>query len=502
MVNPAKYPQSHTKAGKMANFYTDSEFSTFSSLFPAGRLYPASRSVESPLTEQFRTRKVPDVYRPLSTSGQSSGNTEQQRTTDLDDEEMRAVHSNYTACIGDQDLPPSAREMYRLVANSAVDALSGSNEQPSVSIQKVDAVRCMDRFIRETTLDLNSARRDLSKRTDDNRLFRFHSQLGDYAGALCTALKEPDKSQTSSVLSQPWTMIVKAIDKYYQQLTAWVASGATGTVPYSVHLDAIKSRLTELVELGFADLDLDIALFAIRSYARRNFIAHGKSFDLYMGENYAGLAEYLDYIDKHLEDVLPDEEKAMAGKWRRLLTFYRHCHIRQGEGGNWVGQIPLKTRLGGLPLPSGRPWGTALRIGIEMGNFRPPGLDGPPPANVSWNRSSYRRLSEPELRGIKRPAMEQSSEVPRVKRARVANCLGSTLEAIPETTYSDTLGNQRLQLKLHDLYSALAQHSPSEASKQLKKHQAELEGELGKLRGVIKEKEAKLAKKSQPRPKE
>ncbi len=52
-----------------------------------------------------------------------------------------------------------------------------------------------------------------------------------------------------------------------------------------------------------------------------------KSFNLYIGERYAELAEYLDHIDKRLEDVFPDEEKSITGKWRRLLTFYRHVHV-------------------------------------------------------------------------------------------------------------------------------------------------------------------------------
>lgn len=36
-------------------------------------------------------------------SDQSCGNLEQQWTAVLDDEEMSAVHANYTAYIGDQD---------------------------------------------------------------------------------------------------------------------------------------------------------------------------------------------------------------------------------------------------------------------------------------------------------------------------------------------------------------------------------------------------------------
>ena len=173
----------------MANASIGSDPSTFSMVFPSRRLYPASRSVDFQFTEQPRTWKVPDAYQLLSTSHQSSRNPEQQWTTDLDDEKMRAVQSDYTAFVGDQDLPPSAREMYRLVAHMAADAQSGSNEHPDGSTKDVDAVRCMDRFIQETTLDLNSARQDLSKQTDDNRLFQFHSQLGDYAEALCTVSK-------------------------------------------------------------------------------------------------------------------------------------------------------------------------------------------------------------------------------------------------------------------------------------------------------------------------
>jgi len=59
----------------------------------------------------------------------------------------------------------------------------------------------------------------------------------------------------------------------------------------------------------------------------RNFISHGESFDLYIGERYAWLAEYLDHINKRLQDVLPDEKKSMIGNWQRLLTFYRHVDV-------------------------------------------------------------------------------------------------------------------------------------------------------------------------------
>ena len=208
---------------------------------------------------------------PISTSDQSCGNLAQQRTAVLDDGEMGAVHTNYTACIADQDLPPSAQDVYRLVASTAVDAMLKSNEHSGLSTQKANVVHCMDRYIRETTLDLNTARQDLSKRTDDNRLFRFPAHLGDYAGALCDTLKEHGNKQFLSVLSKPWTMIVRAIDKFDKELAGGENSGQHGTYPDSVHLDTIKRGVQRLFDLDFTNLDIATALFAIRSYARRNF---------------------------------------------------------------------------------------------------------------------------------------------------------------------------------------------------------------------------------------
>ena len=102
-----------------------------SNLFPAARLYPASRSVDLQLSEKMQPRNVPDAYRPYSTSEQSYGSLEQQRTVISYDEEMQAVQRSYTARIWDQELPPRAREMYCLIANMAADSLSGSNEHPA-----------------------------------------------------------------------------------------------------------------------------------------------------------------------------------------------------------------------------------------------------------------------------------------------------------------------------------------------------------------------------------
>ena len=61
--------------------------------------------------------------------------------------------------------------------------------------------------------------------------------------------------------------------------------------------DRLKVQFQKILDLGFTDLDRDLALFAIRAYARRNFIAHEGMFDLDQSKDFAGLANYVD-IDK------------------------------------------------------------------------------------------------------------------------------------------------------------------------------------------------------------
>ena len=94
-------------------------------------------------------------------------------------------------------------------------------------------------------------------------------------------------------------------------------------------------RVQEIIDAGFSDLDLDmdLALFAMRAYIRRNFIAHGGTLDLYQSGDFAGLASHIDNCEKLLEDILLDEEMPLIGHWRRLLSYFRSSHIRQtGDG--------------------------------------------------------------------------------------------------------------------------------------------------------------------------
>ena len=109
----------------------------------------------------------------------------------------------------------------------AGDALLESNEHPEASIQKVDAVRTIDRYIRKTILETNSVRCDLVDQNHDNRLYRFHAHLGDYAGAICNELKNSGKTPH---LSPAWILLVKDLDEFDSQVARWIdCSGAKTT---------------------------------------------------------------------------------------------------------------------------------------------------------------------------------------------------------------------------------------------------------------------------------
>ncbi len=119
------------------------------------RLVPVSRSPTAQLTTQLRNRETPIEYRPTSTN-QSCGTLEQQRTTELGDE-MRAVSSIYTACIGDQTLSPTVQGMYRLVTTLATEAVPESDAHLGSSMEKANIVRTVDRFVREDTSEYGTA---------------------------------------------------------------------------------------------------------------------------------------------------------------------------------------------------------------------------------------------------------------------------------------------------------------------------------------------------------
>ena len=471
--------------------------SNLSSTF--SRLVPVSRSPTAQLTTQLRYRETPAEYRPTSTN-QSCDTLDQQRTTELGDE-MRAVQSTYTACVRDQTLSSTVQDLYRLVTTLAAEAIPESDEHLSSSIEKANVVRTIDRFVRETTSEYGTALRELSSRTHDTRLFRFHAHLGDYAMALCDSLKDKELFPPSPILSRPWTEIVEAIDNCQDLVTSWNASGCKGPEPSCPEMDLLEVRVQQLIKEGHTILDRDLALFAIRSYARRNFIAHGETFALYHSEDFAGLANYLENDDKLLEDILPDEEKLMVGNWRRLLKFYRDTHIRQTSDGVWERQSPLSVRALSPRSPDdkSRLAQAVLRSEIELGRKRESNSpDGPPPQNVRFDPGSLRRRSF-SVRSTKRYAMGQPPGATSPKRAK-GMFYNPDLEDVTKSfTDQDAWGAARLQFDLYTLGAKLASASPSVAAKVFEPQIKELEGRLARVKGKIEKDKNERAKKSRPK---
>ena len=460
----------------MANALRVDETGTFS------RLVPVSRCVSFQHPPQSRDRIVPAPCLNSSTRecNQSPGTPERHRAADVVTE-MAAVQSSYTDAIRSQQLSPSARDLYRLVASLAKYA-SGSDEHPFTPSDASDAVRCIDQYVRETASDLHATNQGLSKMTEDTRLYRFHAVMGDYPGHLCKVLKEGWDS--SKISQQPWTIIVQKLDKEEKLLAAWKASSKAASTnrPATPFREALQERVNDLVSEGWDDVDFDLALFAVRAYARRCFVAHGGAYDLFASKNFAKLAKYLEADDNSLEAVLPDEEKPQVDKFRRLLNFYRDRHIRRDDNGHWSKYVP-SVKVSSPPLRGEE----AFRARVDMGKFRPSGLDGPPPPNIEADLSSYRRHSVAVASvGTKRPAVEQPSGQPPTKMAR-----GLAYPNVRAETTQDNMTNEdkmtlaELHGQLHELADKFTLISPKDAAKLYSETVPRLEKELKGARAKI-----------------
>lgn len=186
--------------------------------------------------------------------------------------------------MGRQDLPESTQELYPLVARLAGFA-SGSDQNPLTKEDSSDAVRCIDRYVMDAASDFNAVSRDLSTRAGDAEIYRFNAAIGDHAQVLCDALRKGDDVPT--YLEQPWTKILRNLRNEESKLTAWKASSEDRPRPQTPSMDALEHRVETLVANGMTCLDYDLALFAARTYSRRNSLFHGKSFDLFLSRNSA-----------------------------------------------------------------------------------------------------------------------------------------------------------------------------------------------------------------------
>ena len=84
---------------------------------------------------------------------------------------------------------------------------------------------------------------------------------------------------------------MRAIDECQDCVASWNPSRCKGSELSCLEMDMLEVRVQKIIASGLTDLDCNLALFAIRCDARRNFIAHGGTVDLYQSSNFAGISE-------------------------------------------------------------------------------------------------------------------------------------------------------------------------------------------------------------------
>ena len=96
------------------------------------------------------------------------------------------------------------------------------------------------------------------------------------------------------------------IDNEEAELAAWSIKGPPYHRPNTPFLDDLKGRAETLTAVGWDNIDLDLALFAVKAYARRNHIAHGKGAYLLKSREYEELAKTIEEDERALESLLPE----------------------------------------------------------------------------------------------------------------------------------------------------------------------------------------------------
>ena len=185
----------------------------------------------------------------------------------------------------------------------------------------------------ETASDSSARSSSLSTTAEDLGLHRFYAAIGDHPAALCEALKD---TKEAPHLQRPWTIILPELESEEGRLTAWEASSKDVPRPRTPYTDALEARVETLFAQSMTDLDTDLALFAVRTYVKRISLFHGRTYDLFKSGRFAELADQLDLDDKNLAGLLPDKEKPLVDKYKRLIRFnqeYRRC---TDDAGNWV----------------------------------------------------------------------------------------------------------------------------------------------------------------------
>lgn len=167
--------------------------------------------------------------------------------------------------------------------------------------------------------------------------------------------------------------------------------------------------------------------------------------------------------DKTIESLLADEAKPLVGKYRRLIYLSRESQICKNDDGKWKKresvQVPPQAEIPHQFVP---PSESAIRASLQMGKFRPAGLDGPPATSISFSLASFRRHTVGDPRGTKRPAEEQPLGQPQTKAVCGLDYGKEKVEAaVNNFSESDHMELSRLVESLHNLADRLTRVSPS-----------------------------------------
>ncbi|KAI4209135.1 MAG: hypothetical protein LQ351_007887 [Letrouitia transgressa] len=146
-----------------------------------------------------------------------------------------------------------------------LDAYAASPERRFSPKDAAAAAKSIRRHVQDCSRKTKALQAQLEKSAEDNFLFRFHAVIGDYARVVCKALKE---SRPPRMLVGSWEDIVGALDKEEEK-------AARGIPSNKVHKQ-VEACVYALQKEHYP-IDVDTALLAMRTYARRNYICHGEA---------------------------------------------------------------------------------------------------------------------------------------------------------------------------------------------------------------------------------
>lgn len=211
------------------------------------------------------------------------------------------------------------------------------------------------------------------------------------------------KTKRPHSLNGPWIDIARTLDKQEKEEAA---RGTSSNVQSGSSVrEEVEYCIKKLQDWGYKDIDVDTALLAMRTYARRNYICHGETRQMIEAKDFRAAAKILKHDNEHLDELLPEDEKHLADKYRAILSFYwrwytynnRAMELTLVKPSQPVKSITYKSRGSKKPL-------TDLHAGKGK------------PAASTRQRVSSQTPSRKSSGSTKRPASEQAEEPPSKRR--------------------------------------------------------------------------------------